>query len=110
MSTGVAPVTLARAAAAAATASPDVVRLDGGLVGELATYGGGSRVVGVRAEVGPRPRLEVRAVVRSGRPLAEIGDDLRRRVADRLEHRYPGLAPVVDIHISDVEAAAEETG
>lgn len=95
-------VDVARAVAEAARAHDDVVDLDAGLAGEFATYGLGERVPGVRVD---RARddhagVRVRVVVRFGRPLPAIGDEVRTRITAALH----GIAedPAVHVHVADI--------
>ncbi len=67
----------AQAVADAVSGCPDVASLSGGTLGEVATYLPGSRVVGVR-ETGAG--VEVRIVARWGRPLPEIGEQVRQKI------------------------------
>ena len=68
----------ADAVAAAVSACPDVVRLSGGVLGEVATYLPGRRVNGVRfLEDGG---VEVHVVARYGPTAAEIAGQVRAAV------------------------------
>lgn len=90
------PVELARAAAAAARDVPGVADLDSGGVGEFATYGGGTRVPGIRLSPGEAVRLRLVAAV--DRPLPQLADDVRAAVIAALagsEHE----AARVDVRI-----------
>lgn len=82
MTLAVSPVDLARAAAAAARGVPGVVDLDSGGVGEFATYGGGTRVPGVRLSPGEAVRL--RLVAAMDRPLPQLAADVRSAVTAAL--------------------------
>jgi uncharacterized alkaline shock family protein YloU len=91
---------VARSAADAARSHDDVVDLDAGLAREFATYGLGGRVPGVRVErEQDRTRVRLRIVVRFGRPLPDIGDEVRARVAAAL--RDVG-APEIHVHVADI--------
>ena len=90
------PVVTASLAAAAAREVADVLDLYGGAVGEIATYGGGERVGGVRVR---GERLTLYLIVRFGRPLADIAEDVRDKVRQRLDGSW-----VIDVHIQDVRA------
>lgn len=92
---------VARAAATAARSHDDVVDLDRGLAGEFATYGLGGRVPGVRVELGPDGRtcVSLRLVVRFGRPLPDIGDEVRARVLAALADVAD---PEVRVHVADI--------
>ncbi len=95
-------VDVARAVADSARAHDDVVDLDAGLAGEFATYGLGERVPGVRVErdLDERADVRVRIVVRFGRPLPAIGDEVRDRITSALH----GLVddPSVHVHVADI--------
>ncbi|HSP02658.1 MAG TPA: Asp23/Gls24 family envelope stress response protein [Acidimicrobiales bacterium] len=101
-----APVDVARIVADAARAHDDVVDLDAGLAGEFATYGLGGRVPGVRVERDRdgRTKVQVRLVVRFGRALPDIGDEVRSRVTARLD----AAEPEVHVHIADIVSEAAE--
>ncbi len=88
------------AVAAAVLAHPEVVRLDGGPFGAVASYlPGRRRVLGVRVG-GPGEATEVAVVVRRGSPLAVVADE----VADRVR---AVLGPVpVDVTFADVVPGA----
>lgn len=106
--TSVSPLVLARAAAEAVLGVDGVAGLDGGSVGEYATYGAGERQAGVRAVVGGRPRVGVRVVAVYGSPLPDLVDEVRQRVRTVAAGLLgPGAdRPVVDVHVVDVVAAA----
>jgi uncharacterized alkaline shock family protein YloU len=93
-------VDVARVAADAARSHDDVVDLDAGLAGEFATYGLGGRVIGVRVERrgGGRTQVQVRLVVRFGRALLDIGDEVRSLITARLAD----TEPEVHVHIADI--------
>lgn len=95
------PIDVARAAADAARSHDDVVDLDSGLAGEFATYGLGGRVPGVRVEVDRdgRAQVRLRLVVRFGRSLPDIGDEVRSRVAAELGD---STASDVHVHVADI--------
>lgn len=101
------PIDVARAVADAARAHDDVVDLDTGLAGEFATYGLGGRVPGVRVDVDRdgRTQVQLRLVVRFGRPLPDIGDEVRSRVTAGLD----GIAePEVHVHVADIVSDVAE--
>lgn len=97
---------VARSVADAARSVDDVVDLDAGVAGEFATYGLGGRVPGVRIDVDRTGRTfaHVRVVVRFGRPLPDIGDDVRARVAAALGDRTGD--PEIDVHVADIVDAS----
>ncbi len=61
----------------AALSCPEVARLSGGLVGEVATYLPGRQVAGVRLT---DEEVEVHIVARWGRPLPEVADAVHEAV------------------------------
>ncbi|GAA2849319.1 hypothetical protein GCM10010517_06640 [Streptosporangium fragile] len=69
---------LARTVAATVRSHPDVADLTGGPFGTVATYLPGERVPGVALR---EDEVEVSIVVRLGRPLPEIADEVRVAVA-----------------------------
>ena len=85
---------LADRISAAVLAHPDVVRLDGGPFGTIATPLPGRRVDGVLVGSG----VEVSVVLGDGRPLPEVTAELRAIV-----HALTGPT-AVDIHVSGVES------
>lgn len=94
---------VARLAAAAALGAPGVVGLHGGAVGELATYGDGERVRGVRVHDRPTPRLRLHLVVRIGARLDALGDDVRARIREALSTVAPEFAQgPIDLRVVDV--------
>ena len=97
-----APSTLdvARTVAEASRAHDDVVDLDAGLAGEFATYGLGDRVPGVRVDRDGRTNVRVRIVVRFGRPIPSIGDEVRSRIVAGLRDMVDD--PAVDVHVADI--------
>lgn len=100
-------LTIARSVAESAMSHQDVTDLDGGLAGEFATYGFGGRVVGVRVDFDRDgvARIRVRVVVRFGRPIPSIGDEVRGRVLARLgEVDVDGS---VHVHVADITDAEE---
>ena len=100
------PVTLAGAAAEAAVATKGVARLDGGLAGTVATYGGGRRVRGVRVRDGEDPSVEVHVVLTLDRPVPVVTSDLRDAVTAALE-RLGDRGRAVHIHVADVTTEPE---
>lgn len=98
--TGVTAV--ARLAAAAAREVPDVLDLHGGTLGEVATYGQGTKVRGVRVEREP-PRVRVHTIMRFGARMDDVAEEVRRRVRATLSAEAPLFADAaVDVHIADV--------
>jgi hypothetical protein len=85
--------------AAAVTAHPSVVRLDGGPFGAVATYlPGRRRLVGVRVGEPGEP-VEIAVVVRAGTPIPQAVAELRATVA--------ALRPgPVDVTVSDIALSA----
>jgi hypothetical protein len=82
--------------AAAVLAHPAVARLDGGPFGTVVSYlPGRRRVLGVRIGVGDEP-VELAVVVRLGRPLPRLADELGRVVRGLL-----GPVPV-EVTFADV--------
>lgn len=92
---------LARAAADAARATSGVTRLDGGALGEFATYADGERVEGVRIRPEDPSSVLLRLVVSYGRPIPEIAEDVEAAVRDRLGPRWRPTR--IDIDVVDVE-------
>jgi uncharacterized alkaline shock family protein YloU len=104
--TGVRRADLAREAADAAMATAGVARLDGGALGEFATYADGERVEGVRIGSEDPTRVRLRLVVAYGRPIPDIAADVDAAVRDRLAPRWhPGR---VDIDVVDVVTGAPD--
>lgn len=84
---------------AAVLALPGVSDLYPGSFGEVATYGAGRRVVGVRV----RPaRAEVHVVAAWDAPVLETADEVRRTVE-------PITGTPVDVYVDDVAAPPETT-
>lgn len=97
---------LARLAATAAANTPGVVRLDGGPLGAFATYGEGTKVVGVRARGDPSPWVEVRMVVLFGESVPEVADRVRSAVAVAVNEGLPGTDPEIDVHVTEIGTGA----
>jgi uncharacterized alkaline shock family protein YloU len=91
---------VARAVADAARATAGVVRLDGGAVGEFATYADGERVEGVRIGTEDPGGVRLRLVVAYGRPIPEIAAAVDAAVRDRLAPRWEPTR--IDIDVVDV--------
>jgi uncharacterized alkaline shock family protein YloU len=100
------PLEIARSVAGAARAHDDVVDLDAGLAREFATYGLGGRVPGVRVERDQHgTQVRLRIVVRYGRPIPDVGDEVRERV----EAALVGVdRPAVHVHVADVAQVVDE--
>ena len=99
--TGLRRADLARAAADAARTTAGVTRLDGGALGEFATYADGERVEGVRLGREDPSTVRLRLVVAYGRPIPEIAADVEAAVRDRLGPRWRPTR--VDIDVVDVD-------
>jgi hypothetical protein len=84
------------------TSHPSVVRLHGGIFGDVATYLPGRRLTGVRVGEGDEP-VELGVVLLLDRPIPEVVRDLRNAVSGMCD----GAA--VDITVGDV-ALPGETG
>jgi uncharacterized alkaline shock family protein YloU len=104
------PVEVAQIAAAAAAGVPGVVGFHSGTVGEIATYGGGRRIEGIRLRPGSPPSIAAYLVVAYGQSLHDLAAAVRQAVAGALaEHAGPGFALVaVDVHIADLRAAGTQ--
>lgn len=98
--TGLRRADLARDAADAATSTAGVTRLDGGALGEFATYADGERVGGVRISSEDPSTVRLRLVVAYGRPIPDIAADVDAAVRARLGPRCPTR---VDIEVVDVD-------
>jgi hypothetical protein len=85
---------LAERVAEVVTSHPSVVRLHGGVFGDVATYLPGRKLTGVRIGTGDEP-VELGVVLRLDRPIPEIVRALRREVSAMC-----GGAPV-DITVGD---------
>lgn len=98
------PVDVAHTVATAATGLPDVDRLYQGAVGEIATYGRGERVGGVRIHDVDVARIEVHVVARYGRRLPEVAEEVRTVVGAALVNQGIHLDDVmIDVRIADLE-------
>jgi uncharacterized alkaline shock family protein YloU len=97
---------VARAVADAARSTAGVTRLDGGALGEFATYADGQRVEGVRIGSEDPTRVRLRLVVAYGRPIPDIAADVDAAVRDRMAPRWSPTR--VDIDVVDVVTAAPE--
>lgn len=104
--TGLRRADLARAVADAARSTAGVSRLDGGALGEFATYADGERVEGVRIGSEDPTRVRLRLVVAYGRPIPEIAADVDAAVRDRLAPRWRPTR--VDIDVVDVVTAVPD--
>lgn len=105
----VSSVAVARIAAAAARGVPQVLGLDGGARGEIATYGPQGPVRGVRVERSSTPRVRVRTVMGFGARLDEVAEEVRLRVRAELAAQVPAFADaIVDVHVADVREPEED--
>ena len=104
--TGLSRADLARDAADAARTTEGVTRLDGGALGEFATYSDGERVEGVRIGSEDPTRVRLRLVVAYGRPIPEIAADVDAAVRDQLAPRWRPTR--VDIDVVDVDIAVPD--
>lgn len=98
------PLATARLIAIAVTGLYDVAGLYSGALGEIATYGDGERVGGVRIHSLEPPRVEVHIVARYGRPLPEVAADVRTVVRDLVA--TGDVEPAVDVRIGDLDTGA----
>lgn len=100
---------VARVAATAAQAVPGVLGLHAGTVGEVATYGEGGRVPGVRVRRTSPASVTLHLVVQFGRRVDDLADEVRERVVDALTSAHPTAGPpVVNVHIADVRTGPVE--
>jgi uncharacterized alkaline shock family protein YloU len=98
---------VARVAAAAAAATPGVLGLDGGVVGEVATYGDGGRVEGVRVRLS-ESLVTLQLVVEYRQSLSIVVAELRRRIREAIARELPGLTIArIDVHVADVRPAPQ---
>lgn len=104
--TGLRRADLARAVADAARSTTGVTRLDGGAVGEFATYADGERVAGVRIGSEDPTRVRLRLVVAYGRPIPEIAADVDAAVRERLAPRWRPTR--IDIDVVGVVAGVSD--
>lgn len=101
--------TVAAMVAEAATATPGVASLDGGAVGEFATYGHGTRVSGVRIDGTPPTAVRLRLVVDLSAVLAS-GSVLRAPTVEGGPANPPGLESLTrEVH-QRVASALESVG
>lgn len=100
---------VARTVAESVRSHDAVVELDAGLAGEFATYGLNGRAPGVRVETDRdgTMRVRVRVVIRFGRPIPDLGDEIRSVVVRRL--RELGVDATVDIHVAGITETADST-
>ncbi len=91
---------LARAVADAVRSTAGVARLDGGALGEFATYADGERVEGVRIGSEDPTGVRLRLVVAYGRPIPAIVADVDAAVRERLAPRWRPTR--IDIDVVDV--------
>lgn len=103
-------VEVAHLVATAAQKVPDVLGLHGGALGEVATYGQGGPVQGVRVWRAPAPRVQLRLIVRFGARLDEVAEAVRERVAAAVAEDFPAFeAARVDVRIVDVRELAGDS-
>lgn len=101
------PIAVARIVATAVETTPGVVALHTGALGEIATYGGGTRVPGVVVGRGQQAAVNVHVVAAMGRPLNALADEVRSRVAQHLAAELPAAAAMpVHVHVADVSTEA----
>jgi uncharacterized alkaline shock family protein YloU len=91
---------LARAASEAALATEGVHRLGSGRFVEAATYGAGEKVSGVVVTL-EEVQVHVVAVYPLPKPIPDLAQSIRERVAPRVEGRK------VTVVVEDIEAAGE---
>lgn len=91
---------LARAASDAALATKGVHRLGAGLFVEAATYGAGEKVSGV-VVTPEKVQVHVVASYPLDKPVPELAEDIRERVAPEVEGRD------TDVVIEDIEVVEE---
>ena len=85
--------------------TPGIVSLHTGAVGEIATYGGGTKVGGVVVRRGEQAPVDVHVVATFGRSLNALAEDIRGRVAQRLGAELPAAAArPVHVHVADVSS------
>ena len=77
---------------------PSVAAMAGGGPAEVATYLPGRRVMGIRSS---EEAVDVHIVARWGKPLPEVGEEVRRAVAPLVGGR------AVSVYIDDVELPDE---
>jgi uncharacterized alkaline shock family protein YloU len=99
---------LARAVADAARSTAGVTRLDGGALGEFATYADGERVEGVRIGSEDPTRVRLRLVVAYGRPIPEIAAEVDAAVRDRLASQWRPTR--IDIDVVDIDTSLPDRG
>jgi uncharacterized alkaline shock family protein YloU len=106
--TGLRRADLARAIADAARSTVGVTRLDGGAVGEFATYADGERVEGVRIGTEDPTRVRLRLVVAFGRPIPEITAEVDAAVRARLASQWRPTR--IDIDVVDIDTSVPDGG
>ncbi|MFA9432966.1 Asp23/Gls24 family envelope stress response protein [Egicoccus sp. AB-alg2] len=95
-------VAIARAAVEAAQATPGVARLDGGALGEFATYADGEPVEGVRVVLEAPITVRLRLVATYGYELPALASAVSRAVRERVG---PADEPLrIDIRFVDLES------
>lgn len=107
----IAPLAIARLAAARAAACDGVVAVTPHPIGVAATYGPGGRVPGVEVVLGPPGRVTVHIRAALGIDLGTAAGAVRSVVADALDDGDPERSPwVVDVHVADVDDGAVRAG
>jgi len=82
---------------------PGVADLHGGAFGEVATYVGGRRVIGLRVGGRGTDRVEIHLTAEYPADLPALADTVRTRVADHVDG-------VVDVVVEDVVAGTGAFG
>lgn len=101
----VAPEVLATIAALTAQSVPGVVRLQGGLAGEVdKLMGRGRSLRGVKVNVvGNEVWVELHLIVKPDTSMRKVGRDVQEAVAQALETMIGMPIHAVDVYIEDVE-------
>lgn len=101
-------VAVARIVADETSAHPDVLALDAGAVGEMATYGDSVRIGGVRVRTIDPPHITIRLVVRYPSALGQVAEAVRARVVIALDERLGLPGARVDVRIVDVREGSTQ--
>lgn len=111
MSEHVTSLAVARMVSAAALQVDAVTDLDGGAVGEFATYGSGTRCEGVRVRGRDPLEVEVRLAVRYGVRIPDVAEAVRRAVTDDARRVLDvGDDVVVHVRVTGLEPRADVAG